>query len=231
MVTNLVTDIGSSGTFLGPAGIAVDSNGNVFVTDLDANFVFKISVADGSVSRIASTFTFSGPYGIVVNAAGTAILVAETWGEKIRLINLSTNTATLIYTAGAGSMPFGIAVDSTWSNVYVCEFNANAVRKISLSSPYSTTTLLSSTSSPALSYPRGVALDSSGNVYLSDGGNKVVRRIAASNGAVTSVGTSASPAFGGDGTNQGPNLIAVDNSGNLIVAEYSANLVRKISGV
>ena len=88
----------------------------------------------------------------------------------------------------------------------------------------SSATTLGASASPAFDIPKGVAVDAAGNVFLTEYGSGLVRRIAASTGDVTSVGGGASPAF------VRPWGVAVDRAGNLYVADFTLNLVRCIDG-
>ncbi len=132
--------------------------------------------------------------------------------------------------------PFGVAVDSSGS-VYVADVGNNCIRKISPAGVV--TTLAGGTkgfadgtgSAAEFSQPYGVAVDSSGNVYVADTGNNRIRKISPL-GVVTTVAGSGSGASDGVGTaatfNQ-PHGIAVDASGNLYVADTNNCRIRKIT--
>src|SRR5205814_2500286 len=87
-----------------------------------------------------------------------------------------------------------------------------------------------------LNDPRGVAVDSSGNVFISDTGNSRVRRIDHGTGVITTVAGNGTAGFGGDGGSataaklNAPRQVWVDASGNLYIADTGNNRIRKISG-
>ncbi|MBI5593096.1 MAG: hypothetical protein HY881_21730 [Deltaproteobacteria bacterium] len=90
----------------------------------------------------------------------------------------------------------------------------------------------------ALSYPTGVAVDSSGNVYIVDLGNNRIRKVDTS-GIITTVAGNGAEVYSGDGgpaiqaALNWPASVAVDNSGNIYIADSYNNRIRKvdISGI
>jgi sugar lactone lactonase YvrE len=84
----------------------------------------------------------------------------------------------------------------------------------------------------AFYYPEGVAVDGSGNVYVADSGNNMIRKIDTNGYVTTFAGSTNSGFVDGNGTNaafQFPSGLAVDGSGNVYVADHANNVVRKIS--
>jgi uncharacterized protein (TIGR03437 family) len=191
----------------GPQGIAVDAGGNVYVSDTQNARVRKIS--GGNISTVAGNGTpgFGGDNG----AATTAQL----------------------------NVPIGLAVDSA-NNLYIADFTNNRIRMVSAGGAITTLagTGLSGYSGdggPAaaaqLTTPLGVAVDSSGNVYIADTGNNAVRKV--SKGTITTVAGNGYAGQSGDSglatsANVGnPTGIAVDSGGNLYIADGSSR-VRKV---
>src|SRR5205814_1938304 len=84
------------------------------------------------------------------------------------------------------------------------------------------------------SYPFGVALDASGNLYIADWNNLRIRKVAAATGIITTVAGNGNATFTGDGgvaTSAGlfyPTGVALDASGNLYIADSNHNRIRKV---
>ena len=142
------------------------------------------------------------------------------------------------------SIPWGIAVDKS-GNIYIADEVNVRVRMVSASGTITTvagdgtggyTGDGSAATSAELSYDAAVAVDSSGNVYVADSNNQVVRKFAVGGTITTVAGSNSSGAgFSGDGaaaTSAQLNLpmgLALDSAGNLYIADSNNNVIRKVA--
>ncbi len=256
-----VNDTGTAASFNYPAGVAVDSFGNVYVADNTNNMIREISPG-GVVTTLAgsglATFangtgtgaSFYAPNGVAVDSSGN-VYVADQYNYLVRKITPGGVVSTLAGSGGAGSfnatgtaasfnLPQGVAVDS-YGNVYVADNTNDLIREIS---PVGVVTTLAgqagatgATNGPAASAlfnnPAGVAVDASGNVYVGDSGNHLIREISAGGTVSTLAGqagvTGANNATGTAATFNNPVGVAVDTLGNVYVADDGNNLIREIS--
>jgi uncharacterized protein (TIGR03437 family) len=191
-----------------PQGLAVDAGGNLYIADTQNARVRKVT-AGGTISTVAGNGTpgFGGDN-------GTA-------------------------TAAQLNIPVGLAVDAS-NNLYIADFTNNRIRKVT---PGGTISTVAGNGVPGysgdngaplsarLSTPTGVAVDSSGNLYIADTGNNAVRMV--SNGVIATVAGNGLAGFSGDNglavsaMVASPASVAVDNSGNLYIADGSSR-VRKV---
>jgi len=252
--TSVVSTIADGGFF--GLGVAVDANGTVYVADTFNNKIRKITAA-GVVSTLAGTgaqgsadgagaaATFNFPYRVAVDANGT-VHVADTNNRKIRKITAGV-VSTLAGTGAQGSAdgagdaatfssPFGIAVDAN-GTVYVMD--ANKIRKITGAGVVSTLAGTGAQGSAdgagaaaSFSNPSSIAVDANGNVYVADWGNNKIRKITAAGVVSTIAGTGTAGSADGVGaaaTFDSPSGVAVDANGNIFVAEYFNNKIRKLT--
>ncbi len=199
---------GNAAQFDNPTGVAVDNAGNLYVTDWYNCTVRKIS-----------------PTGVVSTLAGSPGSVGSSDGTG---------------SAARFNYPYGVAVDGA-GNVYVADFYNSTIRKITSSGVVSTLAGLAGIAGSAdgigsdarLHYPYGMAVDSSGNVYVGDEGNNTIRKITPG-GAVSTLAGSAGLAGSADGAGSAarfdhPLGVAVDSSGNVYVADLYNSTIRKIT--
>jgi uncharacterized protein (TIGR03437 family) len=182
-----------------PVALAIDSSGDVFIADAGNNVIRKIVKSTGFIYTViggASTplFQLNHPDGLAIDSTGR-LFVADTGDRRI----IKFENGVLFVVAGNGSLgdtgdggpaldagmgdPMGIAVDSTFT-LYIADTIDSRVRKIS---PDGIITTIAGdgiatyfgdgglATNAALAFPRAVAVDSSGNVYVSDSDNNVIR--------------------------------------------------------
>jgi sugar lactone lactonase YvrE len=198
---------GDGARFRNPWDVAADASGNVFVADMSNDTIRKITPG-GSVSTLAGKAGESG------NADG--------FGTNARF-----------------SHPFAVAADSA-GNVYVSDSANNAIRKLTPAGEVVTLAGLPGYSGNSdgkgdaarFSNPQGLAVDGAGNIYVADTGNNTVREITA-DGVVSTLPEQAVARGPGDQAAakaqfNSPGGVAVDDAGNVYVADTSNHCVRKL---
>jgi len=261
----------ASARFNEPVDVAVDPSGALYVVDEQNHRIRRIDPR----TRIINTVAGSGqegssgdtgpataaqlhtPSAIDIDGAGN-IYIADLLNGRIRKVDAATGIITTVAgtgpfldrgdggpaTAAAINLPQGVAVDSA-GNIYISQNNSK-IRKVDAATGIITTVAgtgkpgFSGDGGPAtaaeLNYPLGLAVDSSGNVYVTDLNNYRIRKIEAATGRITTVaGIGYRDDFGVDdmpATNailDYPRDVSVDASGNLLIADYYA--VRRVDAV
>ena len=256
----------TSAELSGPRGIAVDSSGNIYVSDTQNNRVRKISggtittVAgngtpgyggDGGPANSAMLFT---PAGLAVDASGN-LYIADFTNNRVRevsngIITTVAGNGLSGYSGDGGPAtsamlngPVGVAIDSN-HNLDIADQNNNAIRQVSNGN---ITTIagnglpgMSGDGGPAtqamVGSPAGVAVDSTGNIYIATGsGSSTVRKVFAGTDLIVTIAGNGTRGYTGDGGSailgelNGPNAVAVDSNGNVYVADSANNAIRLLT--
>jgi len=242
-----------------PQGVAIDASGNIYVADSENNSIRKVTSAGvvttiagdgtfGYADGMGTAAKFSGPRGIAIDNKDN-LYIADTDNNRIRKIAPSGEVTTLAGNGTAGfangtghevqfDTPIGVTVDTS-GNVYVADTGNNQIRKITPSGVV--TTLAGSTTAgykdgdvtvALFNLPYAVTVDTSGSKYVADSQNNLIRKITPSGVVSTLAGDISFGFVDGTGTHTKfnfPDGIAVDNSGNLYVADRANNRIRKVT--
>ena len=199
------------------------------------------SARDGGMARSAR---LDDPRDIVLDATGVAY-VLETSASRVRRLDPRTGILETVVDSSSGlDRPRGIALDAS-GNLLIADWGPDRIRKVDTSTGIMVTiagtgkTAFGGDGGPAIeasfASPYDVALDSAGNLYISDQDNHRIRRIDRKTGIITTVAGTGESGFSGDGGPASsakldrPNGIAVNDAGDVFVAETNNNRVRKIA--
>jgi hypothetical protein len=207
----------SAGLLFDPRGIALDGN-LLFIADRDNNAVEELNLTSGALTTVAGNGTFGD--------AGDGGLA----------------------TAAELASPSGVAVDSSGQHLFIADTFNDAVREVNLASGIITTVAgtlgtsgFSGDGGPAtaatLFDPTDVVVDGSGNIYIADSDNEVVRKVNASTGIITTfAGTPQTTGYSNDGAVATSALLstpwglALNSTGTtLFIADRDNNAIREVN--
>ena len=229
VLTGIITTVAGNGTLGGggdgsaalsaqldtPAGVMVDSAGNLYIAERNGQRIRRVDGATGIITTVAGTGTagfsgdggpataaqLAGPYGVAVDAAGN-LFIADTNNHRIRKVDGVTGVITTL--AGTGAAGFS--------------GDGGSATSAELNSPY------------------GVVVDSTGNLFIADADNDRIRKVDVLTGVITTVAGSGTSGGGGDGGPAtaeqltAPYAVAADVAGNLFIADAEEHRVRKVDG-
>jgi ribosomal protein S11 len=253
-----------------PSGVAVDSSGNIFIADWHNNRIREVVKVTGAISTVAGTGTggYSGdggpatsaqvnyPNGVAVDGSDN-VFIGDSSNNRVREVVKATGIITTI--AGTGTSGFsgdggpatsaqvnypnGVAVDDS-GDVFITDTYNSRIREVVKATGNIITVAGTGTpgfsgdggpaTSARLYYPTGVAVDSSGNLYIADLYNNRIREVVKATGAITTIAGNGGTTDSGDGglaTSAGiasPQAVAVDGSGNVYIADFYTNRIREV---
>ena len=242
-----VDGAGLQARFDTPSGLALDPAGTLYIADT-GNHAIRRLAADGRVVTIGGDGTpgfrdgpgrealFNGPIDVAIGRDGR-LFVADTYNDRIRVIDVEGRVATLAGTGAPGYVdgpaayaqfdtPAGLTVDRA-GNVLVADTGNGVIRQIDPSGHVST---LHPSVTGAFGRPVGIVASPGGEIYVSDERGRIVE--AGVSGEVRTLAGSA-PGFrdgsGADARFRRPGGLAFAGAGRLIVADAGNALVRAVT--
>jgi len=206
--------LATSATLFHPFSVAVDTGGNLYIADRNNNRIRKVDKSTGNISTIAGlgTGAYSGDNGLA-------------------------SAAELFY-------PIDIVGDGK-GNLFIADQNNNVIRKIVIGTGVITTVAGKGSgaysgdgglaTSAELFYPTGIAVDTSGNLFIADEGNSAIRKVSKSNGLISTLAGDGNGAYTGDNGAaslaelNNPTGLALDAAGNIFIADQFNNVIREIN--
>jgi len=246
-----------------PVGVVVDARGDLFIVDANNSVIREVGT-NGIITTVAGngTIGYAGdggaatnaqlnyPNGVAVDARGD-LFIADANNSVIREVN-SNGIITTVAGNGIGgysgddgaatnaqlSYPHSVAMDAS-GNLFIADTFNSVIREVNSNGIITTVAgngdwgFAGAATNAQLSYPNGVAVDTAGNLFITDNGNNVIREIE-TNGIITTVAGNGTNGYAGDGGPATgaelnyPSGIAVDATGHLFIADQNNNRIREV---
>ena len=241
----------------------IASYGSSVVRKVEASTGIITTIAGNGIAGysgdggLATNAKLNQPCGLAIDAAGN-IYIADTGNSRIRKVTASTGIITTVagngtfgYTGDGGaatsaevSLVETLTVDAA-GNLYIPDEDNNVVRKVAASTGIITTvagtgaTGYSGDGGPAVSaklyHTASVALDASGNLYIVDGSNNVIRKVTVASGVITTIAGNGTAGYTGDNgsalsakLNPSSGGIVVDSAGDIYFSDRLNSVIRKV---
>lgn len=246
----------------GAGNVYIADTGNNRIRKVDAAGVISTLAGDGSYGYtgdggLSTSSQLSMPYRVSTDSVGNVYFV-DANNFRIRKVDKTTGIITSVVGTGSRgnggdggaatsaqvNFPYGLAFDGS-DNLYIADNGNITVRKVDKVTGIISTVAGNGLNSytgdggPAISAGlynvSGIAVDGNGNIYISDAGNAVIRKVDHATGIIsTFAGNGITQGYSGDGGEAtsaelwGPMGLSIDSSGNLLITESNNNLLRKV---
>ena len=256
--------VGTAAILYAPVGLVADPAGNLYFTD-GASSRIRMVTTSGTVTTIAgaggqpyaegtgSGAVFNWPQALTLGNGGV-LYVADTNNNRVRSLTtggvssfIAGNTLGDAEGTGAAALfrvARGIAYSSGANRIYIADSENNKLRVSTTGGVVTTLAgqvsggLVDGTGAAAkFNYPQGLAVDSSGNIYVADTLNHAIRKVTTS-GVVTTIAGGGTTTYGQSGyvdangktaRFKNPMGVTVDSTGNVYVADSANNRIRNIA--
>jgi uncharacterized protein (TIGR03437 family) len=211
-----------------PSGVAVDSSGSLYIADLGNNRIRKVApsgvittVAGGGTGSgdgvAATSVSLSAPAGVAVDSAGNFYF--SEGGVAVSAVRKVTTSGIISTIAGGSSVntPVGVAVDAGGS-IFIADGGNERIVKVTPAGAITTVAGIvgnfgysgdgGPATSAAIGVPTGVAVDASGDLFITDGANQRIRMVSPS-GTISTIAGNGMLGISGDG---GPATSAAINA-------------------
>jgi streptogramin lyase len=196
-----------------PLGVAVDTQGNLYIADTANNAVEEWIAGTQQFVTLTSS-GLNAPSAVAVDSLGN-VYIADSGNAAIKEWSPLTRQVTTLPIAGLGR-PAGLAIDSL-GNLYIADAGNNVVQQWN-----PLTQQLVPLVASGLNSPSAIAVDIQGNVYIADAGNNAIKCWKAGTGQVSVLASAGL---------LGPKGVAVDGQGNVYIADSGNNALKQWSPV
>ncbi|MFD0766156.1 DUF6443 domain-containing protein [Mucilaginibacter lutimaris] len=208
--------------------------------------LFPVLFSDTNIYGQSITISYPGPQNYEIGSPIIALNPSVSGGPPSSAGQTTTTfagTGSWGYANGPGisaafALPLAVAIDNS-GNLYVADADNHMIRKISAAGVVSTLagnggagSANGTGTAASFNHPAGVAVDGSGNVYVADQLNHLIRKITPAGVVSTLAGSGTAGSSNGSGAAasfNNPTGLCLDNSGNILVADYANHKIRMIT--